>query len=403
MLLEKFLETFKRYNSNLLKSNEKEIIILIFMILTKVNSIRDSKLQRKYLQRIYRYFNRIESNNLEILPIFFEKTTEEILSLYSGYSKFYKKKNPLIISIDDSVIEKYGHKMEELRLLRSSNGRIIDGYSMLAITISIGAKPALPIAIFWHKKTEKESKIKIAKQTVCDWIKIQQNRYSLNSDDIVVCFDNWYLCQEISASINRLNVKWVSKLKSNWTITAEVSQKSYPVFQYDLWQCYWKITNIKVKDFFTNAFKPEKVFRIWHKSLGICYATESSTDNGIIWLVSNFDMKNKTMVKLYKLRWKIETIFRDLKQNMKIAATHFTSFAKNKFYMELKILVFSCLQLLKLKIQSISKVSIGEILNQIEIELSMICNNFHNLLIFLQLHIINKTQNPFEALCNKAL
>jgi transposase len=207
----------------------------------------------------------------------------------------------------------------------------------------------------------------------------------------------------MSCEIQRLGVSWVSKLKSNWKISAEVSKSSYPVKQLTFWKNYWVVSNFKVKYFFMNTLKPNKVFRIWHPSLDVCYATQSQTNNGLIWLASNHLFKHKTMVKLYRLRWKIEVFFKDLKQNLKLSSSHFVDFSKNRFHMELRILVLTILQLLKNNYRKYKNKTTGELMNQLKIELSQITNNHYNPLIYIQLHLINKTQNPFEALCDRAL
>lgn len=403
MLFIKFLSLFKEYSKCILKSNEKDILMLILMIINQVFSINESGLSQNYLKRIYRFFEKVDQSKFDILTSIYKHLAEELFFKWYNLSSSFRRKNPLIISVDDSIIEKFGKKMKLLRHLKACDGRFVKGYSLLAITISIGSSPSIPLAIFWHKKEDSKSKIKLASETIIKWLEAKLKSYSISNNEIVVCFDNWYLCQEMSCELQRLGVSWVSKLKSNWKISAEVSRSSYPVKQLAFWKNYWVISNLKVKYFFMNALRPNKVFRIWHRSLDVCYATQSQTDNGLIWLASNHLFKHKTMVKLYRLRWKIEVFFKDLKQNLKLSYSHFVDFSKNRFYMEIRILVLTILQLLKSNYRKFSNKTTGELMKQLKSELSQITKNHHNPLIYIQLHLINKTQNPFEALCTKAL
>jgi hypothetical protein len=403
MLLRSFLARFKEYNKSILQSNQKNILMLILMIINRVESIKQSNLSEKYLRSIYRFFETIDQNTFSQISSAFNKLSDEMFFKWANLSATWRRKNPLVISIDDSVIEKFGKKMNYTRILKDSNGRYIKGYSLLAITLSIGCSPAIPIAVFWHKKEDKRSKIKLSADLIKQWIETKLDNHCFNKSELVVCFDNWYLCGELSQFIDNLGVCWVSKLKSNWNISAEVSQNSFPVTQLNLWTNYWIIPTMKVKSFFKYALKPQKVFRFWHRSLDVCYATQSQAQNGKIWLASNHCLKHKTMCKLYRLRWKIEVFFKDLKQSLKVSSCHFVEFSKNKFFMELRILVLSILQLIRINNRQYSRFTVGDLMGQLQVDLKKLTKNHHNPLIYLQLHLFNKSQNPFNALCTKAL
>ena len=161
---------------------------------------------------------------------------------------------------------------------------------------------------------------------------------------------------------------------------------------------YFKITGVKVKDFFKWAFRKSKVYRVWHQTIGVFYATEISIGSGKSWNVSNMPLQNKRMKKLFKLRWKIETMFRDLKQALKIAKCHFTKFYKNRNLMEFKILIYAMLQCQRYQRIKWRNKTIGDLLDIIKQELYKINGNKPNILKYMQLHTFNKTQNPFKAL-----
>jgi len=402
MLLKRFLSFFKEYNQTILKSNQKEILMLILMILNQVKSINASGLSEKYLKRIYRFFDRVDDQLLESIQTIFNCLAMEMFFKWYQLSKSYRRKHPIIISIDDSVIEKFGKRMERLKKLKSSDGRFVQGYSLLAITLAIGSGPTIPIKLIWHNVHDNKSKIKLAYEFLREWLGNLKDDYRINEKELIVVFDSWYLSFEMVEVINELQVSWISKMKKNWRITAMVSQNSYPVRQLGLWKDFWKVVNIKVGDFFNRALKPTKVFSIWHKSISTCYASEVSTENGNAILVSNTNFKHKSLRKYYRLRWKIELFFRDMKQVLMIEFTHFTSFAKNLFLMDLKFLIYTYLQLIKHEYRKYKTHTTGQIIQQIWADLNKLIPNSNNSLKYLQLHVINKSQNPFYALYIKA-
>jgi len=402
MLLKRFLSFFKEYNQTILKSNQKEILMLILMIFNQLKSINASGLSEKYLKRIYRFFERIDDQLLESMQMIYNNLAMAIFLKWYQMSSSYRRKHPLIISIDDSVIEKFGKHMEHLKRLKSSDGRFVRGYSLLAITIAIGSGPTIPIRLIWHNRNDKQSKLRLAYSFLREWLGNLKETYHLDEKEIIVAFDSWYLSFEMVEVINELKVSWISKMKKNWRITAMVSQNSYPVRQLGIWKDFWKVVNIKVGDFFSRALMPNKVFSIWHKSTSLCYATQASTEKGDAILVSNTNFKHKSFVKYYRLRWKIELFFKEMKQVLLIEFTHFTSFNKNLFLMDLKFLVYTYLQLIKHEYRKYKNYTTGQLLKQIWAELNNLFPNSRNLLKYLQLHIINKSQNPFYTLYIKA-
>jgi hypothetical protein len=70
--------------------------------------------------------------------------------------------------------------------------------------------------------------------------------------------------------------------------------------------------------------------------------------------------------------------------------------------MEFKILMYAVIQYLKLISIKEKLDTVGELFKIMRNEFGLLFNNSHNPLNYLQLHIINKTQNPFEALIHKA-
>ncbi|RMD46023.1 MAG: hypothetical protein D6834_03040 [Aquificota bacterium] len=402
MLFKRFLSSFKEYNQSILKSNQKEIMMLILILLNQLKSIKASGLREKYLKRIYRFFDKVDDQILESIQAIYQRLAFEIFLKWYQMSPSYRRKHPIIISVDDSVIEKFGKHMEGLKKLKSSDGRFVRGYSLLAITIAIGSGASIPIRLIWHNANDKQSKIQLAYLFLRDWLGKLKNTYQLDEKELIVAFDSWYLSSEMVEVLNDLKVSWISKMKKNWRITAIVSQNSYPVRQLGIWKDYLKVVNIKVIEFFYRALKPNKVFSIWHKSISLCYATQTTTEKGKAILVSNTNFKHKSFIKYYRLRWKIEVFFKEMKQVLLVEFTHFTSLVKNLFLMDLKFLVYTILQMIKYESRKYKSYTTRQLLQEIWAELNRLTPNSHNSLEYLQLHIINKSQNPFEALYSKA-
>ena len=120
MLFIKFLSLFKEYSKCILKSNEKDILMLILMIINQVFSINESGLSKKYLKRLYRFFEKVDQDKFDFLTSVYKRLAEELFFKWYNLSPSFRRKNPLIISVDDSIIEKYGKKMKLLRHLKAS-------------------------------------------------------------------------------------------------------------------------------------------------------------------------------------------------------------------------------------------------------------------------------------------
>ena len=81
---------------------------------------------------------------------------------------------------------------------------------------------------------------------------------------------------------------------------------------------------------------------------------------------------------------------------------HFSGFVKNLFLMDLKFLIYTYLQLIKHEYRKYTTHTTGQIIQEIWADLNKLIPNSNNSLKYLQLHVINKSQNPFYALYIKA-
>ena len=88
--------------------------MLILMILNQVKSINASGLSEKYLKRIIVFFDRVDDQLSESIQTIFNCLAMEMFFKWYQLSKSYRRKHPIIISIDDGVIEKFGKRMERL-------------------------------------------------------------------------------------------------------------------------------------------------------------------------------------------------------------------------------------------------------------------------------------------------
>ena len=224
---------------------------------------------------------------------------------------------------------------------------------------------------------------------------------TIDPKDIVVCFDSWYLTGELTSQLKELGVSWISKIKGNWKITAEVSQNSYPISQPGLWKNEFKVCGIKVKDFFKNILDSERVFRIWHSSLGVVYACHAEDISKKTHLVSNRNLKSQTLKAHYKCRWQIEVMFKTLKQVTQIGQTHFQVFLKNKAFMAFRVLVYLLLQTQKVKYRRYRKKTVGQLRQIFCDDIIKLFDRTHNALYYLQFNILNKSSRPLELIKQK--
>jgi len=98
----------------------------------------------------------------------------------------------------------------------------------------------------------------------------------------------------------------------------------------------------------------------------VCY-TDAATGKQYVFLTNNFRLSAKTIADIYKERWKIETFFRWIKQNLKIKA--FLGNSENAVFTQIYVALISYLLLCYFKFLSNLNISLQKFLRLLSLNL----------------------------------
>jgi IS4 transposase len=218
----------------------------------------------------------------------------------------------------------------------------------------------------WAKFRKTKAAIKLhtkmdAKTSIPDFIHISDGKmHDVNILDLITILpysfylmDRGYLDFERLYRINLSNAYFITRAKKNLKFKRLYSAK---VDKTTGLKCDQTITLI---GFYTSQDYPKKLRRIKYY--------DEETDNTLIFLTNNFELKAMEIAMLYKHRWFIETFFKWIKQHLKIKSFWGTSINAVKTQIWVAISVYVIVLILKKKL-NLSQ-SIYEILQILSINM----------------------------------
>lgn len=232
-----------------------------------------------------------------------------------------------VIVIDDTGCKKWGQHFQGVANQYYGTEHIITNSHNVVFSAYCDDKKSYPINFFPYL---------VEKDTLCiSGDKIFKSKITLADelvDDVIakdiphcdVIFDNWYFASELIYLLNLKKQHWISEAESNrlisfkgkWT-KADDLVKVIPSIKFNR-----KVT-------FSNAKGKERSFLVYgfktkiHNLEGDYYVViavgkwDSKDPKKVhVFVTSHLTLDPEVIVKRYALRWKIESIFRDLKDNL---------------------------------------------------------------------------------------
>lgn len=247
-----------------------------------------------------------------------------------------------VISIDDVKIEKTGKKIPGAGKLRSEKGYV--HAQNLVTTHYVDKTKDWPIhyrQYFKHDSKEAEeygfkTKIMLAKELVDD-------AESRGTPVTVYVYDAWFLSKELTDHIETYGKDWVSRLKSNRIVFHKGKRLSIREFAKTIpKKAYRRIEiNGKVYFVFSKVLRVNKLDRV---RVVISYEDDFKGDP--VYLATNRkDWEAKRILGCYALRSRIDTFYRDAKQNLGLGACQLRSPEGTKKHWSLGFLGYSLLKL----------------------------------------------------------
>jgi len=246
-----------------------------------------------------------QSLNYAINEAKFEK--EKLEERYLKKMKFLFKNAKVFLILDDTLVERNGKKIESTQKHFDHNSNnYVNGHQFFTAIFCIGF---LQIPIFpelYSKETD--SKIEMAKNLVDKMInsKIKIDTY---------LFDSWYSDKDLIKKC-REKSRVICAVKSNRNIFIGRSNKERKVSF---------IRERLISQKLRKCFVEDKTYFVFEKEARLNKVPEvkfliSEIENQKINLIStNKKDSAEEIIMAYKIRWKIETYHRDIKQNLGFA------------------------------------------------------------------------------------
>lgn len=233
------------------------------------------------------------------------------------HSEFIGKKNGGVLSLDDSVIEKWGKSIEGVNYLYDPVTKdSVLGHNIVSTFYSNGnCNVPMHFDLYLRKETAENLGL---------WFKTRiQLGIELIEKALVrvipeaIAFDAWYFCKELINYIASRGLTWVTKAKLNRLVLVDTKWCQLSKF--------WKTVP---KDQFSRISMEidEKKFRWYHettvtmKNVGtvkIMLLKKRRNSRKCTVLVSNnLEISGLQILKYYKARWNIEVFYRDCKQHL---------------------------------------------------------------------------------------
>jgi SRSO17 transposase len=247
----------------------------------------------------------------------FEK--EKLEKRYLKKIKYLFKNSDVYLLIDDTLIERNGEKVEEAQKHFDHNtSSYIKGHQFFT---SILYTPLLQLPIFpelYSKNTD--SKIEMAQKLID---KLESASIKLHT----VLFDSWYSEQELIRKCIRADARLVCAIKANRNVKLHKKRR---------WQSLSFISKRIRSQKLTKHTVEETQYEVWSKKVRLTDITDlmqliisqeldkDGNVKGKAHLIStNLQDSPEDIIQAYKLRWKIETYHRDMKQNLGFATVFF--------------------------------------------------------------------------------
>jgi len=219
------------------------------------------------------------------------------------------------IAIDDTSIEKYSHFLPGFGKWASSSGKVYAGHKVLVIAL-VNRRENFSIPIFYEIIKKKiESGYKLFSTCILNALGILEKE-GFPLLDIVM--DSGFGSSSLLNTLNKKNYKYVIEIKSNRNIRISPNKKSIKKKPRSIFKKGKRI-KIKYKKGKTK-YASEKLIHvdgIDKKQKGIAVYNFGLSQNAFAFYISNnLNYSAYDIWCLSRDRWKIEELFRDLKQNL---------------------------------------------------------------------------------------
>ncbi|MBM3233074.1 transposase [Candidatus Pacearchaeota archaeon] len=247
------------------------------------------------------------------------KCEQEMLTKrYLEKARYLFKNTPVYLIIDDTLVERNGDTVQEAQYHHDHNsGKQIKGHQFFTALLWT---PLLQLPIFpelYSKNTD--SKIEMA-QSLIDRLS------SLKIKIHTILFDSWYSDHELIKKCLKMKTRVVCSIMTNRKIKLHKKRR---------WQSLSFISERIHSQKLNETVVKGNTYQTWSSivilnnlpSVKMIISEQTNKDDELVGkahlISTNIDNDAAEIISAYKLRWKIETYHRDIKQNLGFATVFF--------------------------------------------------------------------------------
>jgi len=223
-----------------------------------------------------------------------------------------------VLSLDDTLVEKYGKTMEAVGyLFSSSKGKTVRAHNIVSTFYSNGSQK-IPLHFApYLKKISCEGGARHFKTKPQLAVELLMKALAYVRPEMVA-FDSWYFGKSLVGFLNSHHQKWVTQSKTNRKLRKD-DEKERSVQEYfhelekgDFRRISAKIDEKRYKWYHDDVVEMRNVGKV-----RIVYLRRRRNSRGFKALVSNdLDSDPLYLIECYKRRWDIEVFYRDCKQHL---------------------------------------------------------------------------------------
>lgn len=283
------------------------------------------------------------------------KLNEERLKLLQNNLQTRSVETGFLI-IDDTILEKTGKKMEGTSYhYNNSKKKSINGHNLVTSHYRDGKKDYPLHFELYRRKQELEEKGELEKfKTKIDIaIELIDAAIAANIRCKVAVFDSWYFAKQICDHLILHGIDWVSRAKLNRVINLpegkinlEVWIKNLPDSHFTPCPVPLLLEDEESGEKIEYQYVYETILNLSDLDSVKCIVIKKELDDetGIVLVSSRTDWNAKKIITIYRMRWKIETFYRDSKQNLGLGNYYLRSLSGIKRYWTLIFLSYTFLQ-----------------------------------------------------------
>ena len=284
-----------------------------------------------------------------------EKLNEERLKFLQNNLQTRSVETGLLI-IDDTILEKTGKKMEGTSYHYSkSKKKSINGHNLVTSHYKDDKKDYPLHFELYRRKQELEEKGALDKFKTKIEIAIELIDAAITAKIKckVAVFDSWYFAKQICDHLVLHGIDWVSRAKMNRVINLPGGKTNLKEWTQNLPNSHFTSHPVPFQlrdedsgEELEYQFVYETILSLSDLDTVKCVVIKRNLadETGIVLVSNRIDWDAEKIIKIYKMRWKIETFYRDSKQNLGLGKYYLRSLCGIKRYWTLVFLSYTFLQ-----------------------------------------------------------